>query len=80
MRSSLFNASHYYNIPQELYNEWIYTETRLDVLHDLNMTGSIYETALEDARVKSCSARLGSLVIMILPRLNLVLKKMRKRL
>lgn len=53
------NAYEYPNIPQELYDKWIHAEAQLDVLSDLYMVGSIYETALEDSRVKARKAWLA---------------------
>lgn len=52
-------TSRYPNIPQEQYKERVLAEARLDVIHDLNKTGFVYETAIKEARVKDRKSRLS---------------------
>lgn len=56
---SMFITSKYSNISREQYEEWIHAEVRMDMIHDLNKVGSIFQAALEDARVKAREAWLS---------------------
>lgn len=46
-------------IPWEQYEEWILVEAQVEVIWDLGQTGFVYETTLEEARIKARDARLS---------------------
>ncbi|XP_070018258.1 uncharacterized protein [Nicotiana sylvestris] len=59
VRSSFSRGSGFPNVPRDIYEEWIHAEAQLDILRDLMSVGTISEVVFEDARVKSCRARVA---------------------
>lgn len=70
MRPSTSHASKYTNIPKEQYKDWILAEARIDTICDLNKKGFVYETAIEEARVKAREIWLAYDYDLAMPQLN----------
>lgn len=58
-RPSTSHASESPAITRRQYEEWILTEARVEVVRELGQTGFVFETAMEEARVKVRKARLA---------------------
>lgn len=58
-RLSTSYASKFPAIPREQYEEWILAEARIEVIRELGQAGFVFETTMEEARVKAREARLA---------------------